>query len=227
MQILALGIEIAPTLATACAALPPRGARFALGRPGGGNLAPTLATACAALPPEGARFALGRPGGGNLAPTLATACAALPPTRCGARGFTLLELLVVVAIMALATAGVGFALRDSTAGDLEREAQRLAALLESARAQSRMSGNPVRWHSTSTGFAFEGLPGSTLPDRWLYTDTRTPSTDLVNLGPEPILGAQRIQVTSTAHPDRSLTVLTDGVRPFSVVAVLPDTPPAR
>jgi len=28
-------------------------------------MAPTLATACAALPPEGARFALGRPGGEN------------------------------------------------------------------------------------------------------------------------------------------------------------------
>jgi hypothetical protein len=27
------------------------------------NMAPTLATPCAALPPEGVRFALGRPGG--------------------------------------------------------------------------------------------------------------------------------------------------------------------
>ena len=42
------------------------------------NVAPTLATACAALPPEGERFALGRPGGETVAPTLATACAALP-----------------------------------------------------------------------------------------------------------------------------------------------------
>jgi len=56
---------MAPTLATACAALPPEGARFALGRPGGETMAPTLATACAALPPEGARFASGRPGGEN------------------------------------------------------------------------------------------------------------------------------------------------------------------
>ena len=35
------------------------------------NRAPTLATACAALPPEGAHFALGRPGGETVAPTLA------------------------------------------------------------------------------------------------------------------------------------------------------------
>jgi general secretion pathway protein H len=143
------------------------------------------------------------------------------------RGFTLLELLVVVTIMALATAGVGFALRDSTAADLERDAQRLAALLESARAQSRMSGNPVHWRSTVTGFAFEGLPGSSLPDRWLYADTRTPYVERVNLGPEPIIGAQTIPVTSTAHPDRSLNVVTDGVRPFSVVAVMPESPVVR
>ncbi len=35
------------------------------------NVAPTLFTACNALPPEGARFALGRPGGETIAPTLA------------------------------------------------------------------------------------------------------------------------------------------------------------
>ena len=55
--------NLAPTLATACASLPPEGAPFALGRPGGSTRAPTLATACASLPPEGAPFALGRTGG--------------------------------------------------------------------------------------------------------------------------------------------------------------------
>ena len=62
-----------------------------------------------------------------------------------ARGFTLLELLVVISIMALATAGVGLALRDGGQQALEREGERLAVLLESARAQSRASGVPVRW----------------------------------------------------------------------------------
>ena len=85
----------------------------------------------------------------------------------GNSGFTLLELLVVVAIMALATAGVGLSLRDSSQTQLEREAQRLSALLESARAQSRMTANPVRWTTTPTGFRFDGITDSELPTRWL------------------------------------------------------------
>lgn len=51
------------------------------------------------------------------------------------RGFTLLELMVVVAIIAMATAAVTFALRDDSGTRLEREALRLSAMLESARAQ--------------------------------------------------------------------------------------------
>lgn len=143
------------------------------------------------------------------------------------RGFTLLELLVVVAIMALATAGVGLALRDNAAGDLERDAQRLAALLESARAQSRMSGNPVRWRATAGGFKFEGLPGSTLPDRWLALDTTSPASDAITLGPEPIIGAHNIRIFSARQPDRSLSLVTDGVRPFTVVAFAEATPAVR
>ena len=143
------------------------------------------------------------------------------------RGFTLLELLVVVAIIALATAGVGFALRDSATGDLERDAQRLAALLESARAQSRMSGNAVRWHATPTGFAFEGLPGSTLPDRWLSADTLSPAAEPINLGPDPIIGPQSIRILSARQPDRSLALVTDGVRPFTAVAATLTQPAGR
>ena len=41
-------------------------------------MAPTFATACAALPPEGANFPWGGPAGNSMAPTFAIACAALP-----------------------------------------------------------------------------------------------------------------------------------------------------
>ena len=54
---------LTPTLPAARGSLPPAGAAFALGRPGGGELAPTLPAARGSLPPEGAAIALGRPGG--------------------------------------------------------------------------------------------------------------------------------------------------------------------
>jgi general secretion pathway protein H len=49
-------------------------------------------------------------------------------------GFTLIELLVVVALIAIATASLSLALRDPAESQLRREADRLAALLEAARA---------------------------------------------------------------------------------------------
>jgi general secretion pathway protein H len=127
-------------------------------------------------------------------------------------------LLVVLAIMAVATAGVVMALRDGSSTALEREAQRLVALLESGRAQSRMSASPVRWHATETGFAFEGLPGLPLPTNWLGTDVRTERSGTVLLGPEPIIGPQQIDLVSVTDPSRRLTLATDGVHPFAVRA---------
>jgi general secretion pathway protein H len=134
------------------------------------------------------------------------------------RGFTLLELLVVVAIIAIATAGVSFALRDSQATQLEREAQRLAALFESARAQSRSSGVPVRWYPTPGGFHFDGTPPDALPERWLSETTQVLGTATLQLGPEPIIGRQAVVIGSSALPDRSLRIATDGLRPFAVTA---------
>lgn len=131
-------------------------------------------------------------------------------------GFTLLELLVVVAIIAMASAGVGFALRDSSQTRLEREAQRLAALFESARARSRASGIAVRWHTTAQGFRFDGLPPKVLPENWLGADTAVRGPATLLLGPEPIIGRQDIALGITGEPGRVLHVVTDGLRPFSV-----------
>ncbi|MCW8175663.1 prepilin-type N-terminal cleavage/methylation domain-containing protein [Verminephrobacter aporrectodeae] len=141
------------------------------------------------------------------------------PRRARARGFTLLELLVVVSIMALATAGVGLALRDSGQTLLEREADRLAALLESARAQSRAMGLAVRWRALPQGFRFEGLPPAAqaaLPSQWLDAGTVVRGPGVLQLGPEPLIGPQQLLITHLSAPGRSLRIATDGVRPFSV-----------
>ena len=132
------------------------------------------------------------------------------------RGFTLIELLVVMAIMAIGSAGVMFALRDSAATQLEREALRLAALLDSARAQSRATGRAVRWQPVEGGFRFEGLAPGALPDRWLTPDTAVQGTPVVVLGPEPIIPPQSVVLASPAAPGHPMAVTTDGVRPFRV-----------
>jgi general secretion pathway protein H len=135
------------------------------------------------------------------------------------RGFTLLELLVVVAIVAVASAGVSFALRDSGQTALEREAQRLVALLEAGRAQSRMAGQPLRWRGDAAGFHFEGLPGKDQPMAWLNPSTRAGNesaggTPTLVLGPEPLIGPQTLVLS---QGDLTRRVATDGLRPFAVL----------
>lgn len=169
----------------------------------GSRQAPTLAARAAALPPEGARSPWDGPAA-RRTPTLA------------ARGFTLLELLVVVAIIAIASAGVSFALRDSQATQLEREAQRLAALLESGRAQSRSSGIPVRWYPIQGGFRFDGVPPGALPENWLADTTQVRGPTALSLGPEPIIGRQEVVLESATLAGRSVRIATDGLRPFAV-----------
>lgn len=132
-----------------------------------------------------------------------------------ARGFTLLELLVVVSIMALATAGAGLALRDGSQQSLEREGERLAALLESARAQSRASGVLVRWRAVEGGFRFDGLRAGTLPTQWLDNSTRVRGSGSLVLGPEPLIGPQQVILVQPQHPEHALRVATDGLRPFT------------
>lgn len=146
-------------------------------------------------------------------------CCPHAPTRgraASVAGFTLLELLLVVAIIAVASAGVSFALRDSAQTQLEREAVRLAALLESARSRSMASGSPVRWRTTESGFVFDGLPAGSLPEGWLSADVSAAIPTRLMLGPEPVIAPQVVRLISTSQPGRSLSVATDGVRPFSV-----------
>ena len=144
------------------------------------------------------------------------------------RGFTLLELLVVVALIAVATAGVSLSLRDSADSALERDAQRLASLLETGRAQARANGTAVVWRALpqvdeqNSGqislqrFMFEGLPPPGLPRDWLAPTTRVAPGTAVTLGPEPLIEPRAVALSSLTRPERQVWVVTDGLRPFKV-----------
>lgn len=161
-------------------------------------------------------------------PTSAPGSRAAP--RAGARrraaGFTLIELLIVVALVALTSGLVTLALRDPAANQLEVEAARLAALLESARAESRASGLAARWvpgrsadaAADTPDFRFVGLPRALpLPGRWLDAEVTAEivGARTVRLGPEPMIGAQHIVLRLA---DRRIDLVTDGLGPFTVAA---------
>jgi general secretion pathway protein H len=135
-----------------------------------------------------------------------------------ARGFTLIELLIVIAIIALTASLVAVSLRDSGTQRLEREGERLALLLETARAESRASGLPVWWipgtGTEAAGFRFVGLSaGQALPSAWLDADIRATvdGGNALQLGPEALIGAQRVLLTLG---EQRLAVITDGLGPF-------------
>ncbi len=145
------------------------------------------------------------------------------------RGLTLLELLVVLAIIGFAMAGVSLSLRDSNQTQLEREAQRLVAVLEAARAQSRTSGIALIWQATPEGFvirpAHAASPIAARAEKWLAMGTQAvvnnaAPANLVVLGPEPILAPARITLslvtTDSAKPIPALSIGTDGLKPFQV-----------
>ena len=188
---------------------------------GSRHIAPTVAHFVSLSAPRGGGPCLGRPGAAAVVTSAGLAWDGSKNSRSGHRGFTLLELLVVIAIIAVATAGVTLSLRDSSQTALEREAQRLAVLFESARAQSRTSGRPVQWRVAAGGFRFDGLPSDALPERWLEPTTQVRGAGSLLLGPEPIIGRQHVVLGSSALPGRSLRIGTDGLRPF---AVTPEQP---
>ena len=159
-------------------------------------------------------------------------------TRAGGQGFTLLELLVVVSVIALAAGLAVLALRDASAQRLEQEAVRLSALLEAGRLESRLSGRALAWRPrapdqvpgsgpTAPGrgdpFTFESdrrdLGSKVLPQlsrAWLHEGTTAEvlGASAIVLGPDPILPIQRIRLR---HGSRELIVATDGLGPFRIV----------
>lgn len=152
-------------------------------------------------------------------PKALVALTAAPTRRWRALGFTLLELLVVLAVMGLATGGVLLALRDTPGQTLEREAQRLTAVWAAAQAQARVQGVAVTWQAQGQGFATDGRF-----EPWLQSGTTArvlqppaPSgapADRLVLGPEPLNPPATVALTLA---DKTLWLQTDGLRPFRVL----------
>lgn len=74
-------------------------------------------------------------------------------------GFTLIEMMVVVAIIAIVTTAVGlsFPKRDDDQ-PLARDARRLSLLFALAQTEARAGGRAVTWHADGQGYRFTRRP---------------------------------------------------------------------
>jgi general secretion pathway protein H len=138
------------------------------------------------------------------------------------QGLTLLELLVVLAIIGFAMAGVSLSLRDSSQTQIEREAQRLIAVLEAARAQSRTSGVALIWQPTPEGFVIRPAiaPNSTQSSNTAVASTPSNASNTIAARTQTWLTAGTQAAVSAASA--SSAALANNTAPANLLVLGPE-----
>ncbi|KAF1016909.1 MAG: hypothetical protein GAK31_00168 [Stenotrophomonas maltophilia] len=135
------------------------------------------------------------------------------------RGFTLLELMVVLVIIGICTAGIGLGMGSLLDPQrlLRQDAQQLAQRLQVARDEARIDGRPIRWQADARGYRFSRREGSRWvelqrddllrPQRWQAQAVKVQPAAGIELSPEWIGVAWTVQLHSEG---RSLRLRDDG-----------------
>lgn len=87
------------------------------------------------------------------------------------RGFTLIEVLVVLAITGIALGGVGLAIDVARRDDPQRAVERLRHVLEAAALRAELRGRPLALDLVSDGYRFAELDAD---GRWRTIEAETP-----------------------------------------------------
>ena len=133
-------------------------------------------------------------------------------------GFTLIELMVVLLVLALSSSLVVMGTRDTSQQTLEREANRLINILEAARAKARSNSTALLWQSDARGYSISALTNPDIQQAfhtWYLPGTRSEPSSWV-ISAEPVQSAARLTLLIEGAPNARLSVATDGAASFKV-----------
>jgi general secretion pathway protein H len=128
-------------------------------------------------------------------------------------GFTYIELLVVILILAVAAGMASLSVSPSEERLLATEIDRLAALFRLAQNEAKVSGRPLAWRCDTDGYRFlagdivrgEKKDDPLRPRAWPFPVRQVEATDLV-FGLEPLLPPASIRIVTS---ERELVLMLD------------------
>lgn len=126
------------------------------------------------------------------------------------RGFTLIEILVVIAILGIAAAAAAMSISTSDARLVQEETARLGALFRIAQNEARVSGRTLVWEADREGYRFRPLDAEAAREwsdeilrarRWPFPVRAVEGSPIV-FGREPLLEPAQLRIATAEREAR-------------------------